>query len=203
MSRCSHFLLRDNLAELIRQGGYHCNTERSEILRTIDDTTQQRTDITVYGWTATGTLEIDVSITDYRQLLRGGARTTTILPFESSLQREQYKIGKYRQKVEDAGCKFEPFVSEKEGLGPNAIKLVEHFVNKAHGRTGVPYSILKNYWIQRLTIAVRRTGMQCLQESAMNCSRRSPTTVAEDVDRMGIFDTNYVCCNAAQSHVVK
>jgi len=197
-----HDTLRDNLAELIRQGGYQCNTERSDILRTIDDTTQQRTDITVYGWTATGTLEIDVSVTDHRQLLRGGARTTTILPFETSLQREKYKIGKYREKVEEAGCVFEPFVSEKEGLGPNAIKLVEHFVNKAHGRSGVPLSILKNYWIQRLTIAMRLTAMQCLHDSAMNCSRRSPVTVVEEVDKLGILDTNYVCCNLAQSHIV-
>ena len=87
----------------------------------------------------------------------------------------------------------------KEGLGPNAIKLVEQFVNKAHGRTGVPYSILKNYWIQRLTIAARLAGMRCLQESAMNCSRRSPVTAAEEVDALGILDTNYVCCNSAQS----
>jgi len=155
----------------------------------------------VYGWTATGTLEIDVSVTDYRQLLEGGARTTTIQPYESSLRRERHKVGKYRAKVEEAGSVFEPFVSEKEGLGPNAMKLVEKFVNKAHGRSGVPYSILKNYWVQRLTIAVRRTGMQCMHDSAMNCSRRSPVPLAEEIADMGILDNNYVCCNSAQSHV--
>jgi hypothetical protein len=189
-----HDALRDNLAALIRFAGYHCNTERSDILRSIDDTTNQRTDITVYGWTATGTLEIDVSVTDYRQLLEGGARTTAIHPFESSHRREQHKVHKYREKVEQAGSVFEPFVSEKEGLGINAMRLVEYFVRKAQGRTSVPY------WVQRLTIAVRRTGMQCLHDSALNCSRRIPISTTEEIENMGLFDANYVCNNLAQSH---
>ena len=104
---------------------------------------------------------------------------------------------KYREKVVEAGSVFEPFVAEKEGLGLNAMKIVEHFVNKAHGRSGVPYSILKNYWVQRLTIAVRLAGMQSLHDSAMNYGRRSPIPVAEEVANLGIFDTNYVCYKTA------
>ncbi len=108
---------------LIRFAGYHCNTERSDTLRSIDDTTNQRTDITVYGWTATATLEIDVSVTDDRQLLKGGARTTTIHPFESSQRREQHKIHKYREKVELAGSVFEHFCIRKGRLGTQRYEI--------------------------------------------------------------------------------
>lgn len=44
-------------------------------------------DITVYGSSATGTLEIDVSVTDWCRLLQGGAHYL-YHPYQTSLHRE-------------------------------------------------------------------------------------------------------------------
>jgi len=57
--------------------------------------------------------------------------------------RAQGKI--VQRKSGKAGSTFEPFVCEKEGLGPKAAQLVEHFVRKAQARTSVPYGVMKSY----------------------------------------------------------
>ena len=111
------------------------------------------------------------------------------------MQREEHKVKKYREKVGKAGSSFEPFVCEKEGLGPKAAQLVEHFVRKAQARTSVPYGVMKSYWTQRLTIAMRLTSMICLQECALNNTGHSPVDVAQVVDELGILDTRCVCNN--------
>ena len=60
-------------------------------------------------------------------------------------------------------------------------------------RSSMPCSIIKNYWFQRLTIALRVTGMQCLQDGALNNSYNRPIETAEIVDSVGIHDTDCVC----------
>ena len=86
-------------------------------------------------------------------------------------------------------------VSKTYCLGENAAKLVDYFVRKAASRSSMPYSIMKNYWTQRLTIALRVTSMQCLQDSALNNPYGKTIVISEVVDTMGIHDTDCVCNN--------
>ena len=111
------------------------------------------------------------------------------------MNRELSKTGQYGERVVQAGGTFIPFVMESYGnLGPAAAALLDHFIEKAQARSSIPLSIMKSYWTQRLVIAMRCTGMQCLHNHALNADRHSPIDLEQEIDELGVLDTRSVNC---------
>jgi hypothetical protein len=110
-----HHAVRDEIVRFLRKVGHSSRIENSDIVRLADPTSNLRTDIT-FNITSSEMCDIDVSITDHRQLVHGNKAAKHLLtPSMQASIVEKRKVDKYNSCLTKSGNLFKPYVIETNG----------------------------------------------------------------------------------------
>jgi hypothetical protein len=145
------------LSSMLSHAGIINRTEDSKIIQSVDIYSQKRIDITADNFIPGVSLNLDVSITDPRQL-----HFAKPVPGKAALMREKEKISIYGETFKKAGAIFSPFVLESFGRwGDNARTIFKEIVDhmSIHGSQAffhLPRTRVVQYWRSKITMAMHR-----------------------------------------------
>jgi hypothetical protein len=151
----THNAVRDSLAQLCQYAGLVTRKETSETLQLIDIDNNQRLDIVCDNFNPGVALNIDVSVTDPRQL-----SIKRPVPGRAAQIREAEKMKKYSGNITRAGSLFSPFVLESFGRwGDSARDLFSHLMEKVpleSDQSFLPKSWISHFWKAKITMAMHK-----------------------------------------------
>ena len=146
-------------ADLFRKSGYTCMLESMNLLRSVNEESQARTDITVNNWENAIPLELDITITDPRNL--SDVLTHIPSPQEAAKRAEARKINKYNENINRAGGLFKPLVMETFGrFGDIARNIFKKLIDIIAINSGKEKSWLSTYWKSKLVVNMRKLYIQ-------------------------------------------
>ena len=129
------------------------------LLRLINEDSQARTDITVNNWENSTPMELDVTITDPRNL--SNVLTHIPNPQEAAKRAESQKINKYNENINRAGGIFKPLVMETFGrFGDIARNIFKTLIDILSINSGKNKAWLSTYWKSKLVITMRKLYIQ-------------------------------------------
>ena len=133
--------------------------ESMNLLRSVNEESQARTDITVNNWENAIPLELDITITDPRNL--SDVLTHIPSPQEAAKRAEARKINKYNENINRAGGLFKPLVMETFGrFGDIARNIFKKLIDIIAINSGKEKSWLSTYWKSKLVVNMRKLYIQ-------------------------------------------
>jgi hypothetical protein len=142
---------------MLSHAGIINRIEDTQVMQSVDINSQKRMDITADNFLPGTSLNIDVSVTDPRQIC-----LATAIPGKAADTREKQKIAHYGQIYKEAGQIFSPFVLESFGRwGVLARKTFKNIMDhmELHGSQAffhLPKSRIAHYWRAKITMAMHR-----------------------------------------------
>jgi len=151
----NHNSVRDQLQEFFRAAGLTCRTEDGQVMRAAGRLkSKSKVDVAADNFDGVRQLGVDVSVVDVRSAAYSKL-VSPVGPGKAATDREVSKIKKYRPSYQSQNAIFEPFVLETQGrFGPVTRDLFNTISERIHARSDFTLAMVKNYWRQRIVMAL-------------------------------------------------
>jgi hypothetical protein len=193
----THNAVVKQLCSMLTHAGIINRTEDTQIIQSVELHSKKRMDITADNFAPGISLNIDVSITDPRQL-----HLSKAIPGKAAEMREIHKKQIYGQIYKKAGHMFSPFVIESFGrwgsLAKKTFRAVMDYmaVHGSQAFSHLPKSRVVNYWRAKVTMAMHRQAcigvhqrIQSIIQSRQGVNKKEgqPLPVSERYDPCAVL----------------
>ena len=185
----THDNLVQTLAEMIRSCGRSCNVEVTGIFHNINPSSSQRMNLVVHDPGRPDCLyDVVVSNAVTRAIEDGTTNRTNV---SQTKEKERAKERKYLAAAAASGMSFKGVALEVQGSwGDDFSKVFRHFINLGAANSGIPSSILANYWRRRISMTLQKGVANAINTRAnrlVNHSLSSPQDAGEST-RPGVIE---------------
>ena len=151
--------------------GYPTKLEERGAFQANNPDCNMRPDLTVIGAPIKGPVKLllDVSIT--HPLGRGDVATgvSKLKPGQAMSVRATQKNNTYLNLCKESGTGFKPLIAASTShLAPEFVKFVSAVTVKYSELKGIRHSVIKNYWLTRISVAIVSTMAESLRARSVN-----------------------------------